>query len=113
MREETEYTPNDYLIGAPVTTRAALKSGVSYSKLTPLMFDKDDVGKLVPWDATPGKAIAMSATNVESASSGQLAAVYTAGGFRMSFVNWPEGAETELIQRSAFLGSATHVDDEY
>ncbi|MEJ2766973.1 head decoration protein [Photobacterium sp. MCCC 1A19761] len=113
MSEVTEYVPDDYLIGTPVTTRATIKTGETFPARTPLMFDATDTAALVKWDGTPGKAVAMSARNVTDTGSDQLSTIYTQGGFRIGFVNWPDTVITEKAKRAAFLGSAVYVDDEY
>ncbi len=111
--EVTEYTPDDSLLSAPVTVRGVIKAGVSCTKLTPLMRDSEDGAVLTLWDGTPGQAIALSARNIAGSEAEQSLVIYPVGGFRMSFVNWPETVTTEKQKRSAFLGSAVYVDDEY
>lgn len=113
MSEVTEYTPDEFLIGHPVTTRATIKAGETFPSRTPLMFDATDTAALVKWDGTPGKAIAVSARNVTDTSSEQVSTVYPQGGFRIGFVNWPDTVTTDKAKRAAFLGSAVYVDDEY
>lgn len=113
MTETTEYTPDDFMIGAPVTARATIKSGEAFPARTPLMMDATDAATLVKWDGTPGKAVAMSARDVVSTGSDQLSTVYPQGGFRIGFVNWPDTVTTDKQKRAAFIGSAVYVDDEY
>ncbi|NMS31150.1 head decoration protein, partial [Vibrio parahaemolyticus] len=50
MLEQTEYTPDELFISAPVTARATIKTGVSFPARTPLMVDATDAATLVEWD---------------------------------------------------------------
>ncbi|GAJ77647.1 head decoration protein [Vibrio parahaemolyticus] len=113
MFEQTEYTPDELLISAPVTARATIKTGVSFPARTPLMVDATDTATLVAWDGTAGKAIAISARDVANTGSDQESTVYLQGGFRIGFVLWPETVTTNKQKRAAFLGSPIFVDDEY
>lgn len=113
MSENTEYTPDELWIGSPVTARATIKAGEAFAARTPLMFDATDTATLVAWDGTPGTAVALSARDVVSTGVDQLSTVYLQGGFRISFVNWPDGVTTDKAKRAAFIGSAVYVDDEY
>lgn len=85
MLEQTEYTPDELFISAPVTARATIKTGVSFPARTPLMVDATDAATLVKWDGTPGKAIAISARDVTNTGSDQESTVYLQGGFRIGF----------------------------
>ncbi|MBE4575601.1 head-DNA stabilization protein [Vibrio navarrensis] len=105
----TEYTPDEYLLSAPVTIRGTIKAGSAFPKLTPLMAD---AATLVEWDGTPGKAVAMAAREVTDTGADQTAVIYVQGGFRMSFVNWPDAVNTDKAKRAAFIGSPIYVDDE-
>ncbi|MBE4585497.1 head-DNA stabilization protein [Vibrio navarrensis] len=108
----TEYTPDEYLLSAPVTIRGTIKAGSAFPKLTPLMADVTDAATLVEWDGTPGKAVAMAAREVTDTGADQTAVIYAQGGFRMSFVNWPDAVNTDKAKRAAFIGSPIYVDDE-
>ncbi|EJN6716955.1 head decoration protein [Vibrio vulnificus] len=108
----TEYNPDEYLLSAPVTIRGTIKAGAVFPKLTPLMVDTTDAATLVKWDGTPGKAVAMAAREVTASGADQTAVIYVQGGFRTSFVNWPEAVNTDKAKRAAFIGSAIYVDDE-
>ena len=110
--ELTEYIPDDSFLSAPTTVRAVFKAGASCEKLTPLMFDSEDKNALVAWDGT-NAAVAISARQVTESTEEQVLPIYSAGGFRISFINWPESVSTDKQKRAVFLGSAVYVDDEY
>ncbi|OSI83105.1 head-DNA stabilization protein, partial [Bradyrhizobium canariense] len=56
MLEQTEYTPDELFISAPVTARATIKTGVSFPARTPLMVDATEPVTLMEWSGKPDKA---------------------------------------------------------
>lgn len=118
MSEVVKYTPDDFLAGdEPLKTGLAyVASGQSFSRLTPLMLQKEagggeDTSVLVEWDGTPGLAVAISAKSVDALAADTLVPFYKTGCFRISFVQWPDGL-TDAQKRAAFLGSPISVNDE-
>ena len=95
------------------TVRAVIKSGETFTRLTPLMRDAADKSVLVKWDGDLAKQpVALSACSADALSVNTLQSVYDAGCFRIDVVQWPANADTEAERRSAFLGTGLAVENE-
>lgn len=109
------YTPQDDVAGSGQirTVRAVIKSGESFSRLTPLMRDAVDKSVLVKWDGDLAKQpIALSACSADALAANTLQSVYDIGCFRISAIQWPANADTDAERRSAFLGTGLAVENE-
>ena len=110
--DQTSYTPPDCHLSDPVTARAYIKAGQSFSRLTPLARDTTNPAVLVKWNGDGAAPVALSATVVDKPAGNEKAAIYVGGGFRTSAIDWPASTDADYKKCAAFLGSAIYVDDE-
>ncbi|ECJ5891763.1 head decoration protein [Salmonella enterica subsp. salamae] len=76
--------------------------------LTPLMFNANLKAYHV-WDKSPGTAIYLTASSVETGDGRTLAQVYKTGIFNIDAINWPEELLTSDDKLTAFSGVGISV----
>ena len=78
---------------------------------TPLMLGADaNAGKLVKWDGTAGKAVAMTVGKVDTTTA-KTAPVHKSGCINAAAVAWPETVVTMEAKRAGFLGSPISIEE--
>lgn len=116
MSQIETFEPDDFILGPdqPVTAVGTMLSGKTAPRLTPVMLDPTD-GYFLPWDGTDGKAVGLTAFDVDATSGNTPFSYYAKGSYRSTSVNWPQVAGTtprnltDEEKQAAFAGTAISV----
>lgn len=78
---------------------------------TPLMLGADgNATKLVKWNGTPGKAVAITVGAVDATNT-VTAPVYKTGCLNAELIAWPDNVLTLEAKRAGFLGTALSIEE--
>lgn len=90
----------------PVVTDQGVIGSQALAQFQVLMYGASgDANKLVPWDNTPGTAVAIAATPL--AANTALGPIYVGGFFNHQALVWPAAADTYAERRAAFSKDGT------
>lgn len=112
MKHETKYLPVSAGSEPLPTMTGHIAGGQGQLAVrTPLMLGADaNAGKLVKWDGTPGKAVALTVGVVDAATA-VTAPVHKSGCINAAAVAWPDTVQTMEAKRAGFLGSPISIEE--
>lgn len=95
---------------ATMTGHIAATQG-KLAALTPLMLGADtNAGKLVKWDGSAGKAVALTVAAVDATTAITTPVIKT-GCINAAAVSWPDTVTTIEAKQAAFLGSPISIEE--
>lgn len=116
MSDVETFEPDDFILGPdqPVTTTGTMVADNVVTRLTPVMTDPTN-GYFLPWDGVEGKAVGLTAFDVDSTGGNKDFSYYAKGSYRSSSIQWPQidgeppRDMTDQEKQAAFTGTAITV----
>lgn len=116
MSEVETFEPDDFILGPdqPVTAVGTMLADNIAPRLTPVMTDPTN-GYFLPWDGGEGKAVGLTALDVDSTGANKGFSYYAKGSYRSGAIKWPQITGdtprdmTDQEKQAAFVGTAITV----